>query len=266
MPLAKAVHRYRFVVFCLVGVSLLFFIHVNKNTFVFAATPGMDSGSYTIEFDSLNSAGLDTSVSSSYGLLDTVGEVGTGFSASASYGIRAGYRQMNNGQISITTPGDVIMTSLSGITADTSTGSVTWTVTTDNPDGYELSIRSSTNPALQDTSEGNVVDNYTPATSNPDFSFSIANSTAEFGFSPEGDDVAQRFLDNGSSCNTGTGETADRCWDAFSTSDVVISTRATSNQVGGTDTTVKLQAENGSSHIQEAGTYEAVITVTAVTL
>lgn len=266
MPLLKAVHRYVCVFFSFKSVVFFGCLFVVNGVIVIASTPGMDSSSYRVKFDSLNSAGSDTSVSSSYGLLDTVGEVGTGISASASYGIRAGYRQMNSGQISITSPGNVVMTSLSGISAGTSTGSVVWNVTTDNPSGYELSISASTDPAMQDSGNGYLIDDYTPSTSDPDFTFSIANSTAEFGFSPEGSDVAQRYLDNGVSCNTGSGETSDRCWDAFSTSDVVISRRTSSNQIGGTDTTVRFQAQNGSDHIQEAGTYQATITVTAVTL
>jgi hypothetical protein len=52
----------------------------------------MSSMSYQIDWDSVNSGGLDTASSASYTLEDTVGEIEDGLGTSASYQLRDGYR------------------------------------------------------------------------------------------------------------------------------------------------------------------------------
>ncbi len=54
---------------------------------------GMSSANYQIDWDSLNTGGQDTSSSTNYNLKDTLGELGVGRGTSASYEIRAGYRE-----------------------------------------------------------------------------------------------------------------------------------------------------------------------------
>lgn len=56
------------------------------------ATLAMTSANYGINWDSVNSGGLDISTSTSYTMRDTVGEQATGDSQSANYQISAGYR------------------------------------------------------------------------------------------------------------------------------------------------------------------------------
>jgi hypothetical protein len=225
---------------------------------------GMSGSNFKILFDSLN-AGGGNSVSSSYGQESTFGEIATGESGSANYRVKAGYQQMNESFISITSSPDITLPTMSGIGGGVSTSSAQWTVLTDNPAGYSLSIRASTSPALKAQSGAYFAD-YSPAGSDPDFVFSINPSTSAFGFSPEGSHIIQIYKDNGSVCNAGSLDTADRCWDSFSTIDKIISQSATANHPSGTMTTVKLRAESGSSHIQDSGTYTAELTVTAVTL
>ncbi len=53
----------------------------------------MSSTNYEIDWDSMNIGGEDTSSSTNYQIRDTLGEIGTGVSSSASYEVRAGYRQ-----------------------------------------------------------------------------------------------------------------------------------------------------------------------------
>lgn len=224
----------------------------------------MTSGSYKIELDSVNTGG-NFSTSTNFGVEDTLGEVATGKSNSSSYILdQAGY-QMTDNTISITSPSDVTLSSLGGVSGGESTGSATWKVTTGSPGGYVLYIESGTNPALQSTSA--FFANYTTAGSDPDFNFSVANSDSEFGFSPEGVHIDARFKDDGvGSCNTGGTDTSNSCWEAFSTTPQTIAGSTSQNSPLGTDTTVKFRAFIGSNKIQDSGTYTATITVTALAL
>lgn len=227
----------------------------------------MGSTNYRIDVDSVNSGGLDVSTSTNYGLIDTVGEIATGFSSSTNFNIYAGYRQMLSAEatISISDAANVNLGSINGLTGGSATGQSEWLVTTDSPSGYSLSIKASTNPALK-SSISSFAD-YTPAGSDPDYSFSIATTASEFGYSPEGSDIIGRYKDNGTICNAGTSDASDKCWDAFSTTDNQISASGSSNYPTGATTTVKYRAQVGTSKIQDSGSdYSATITVTAITL
>jgi len=230
---------------------------------VFSAVMG--SSNYQIERDSLNVGGLD-SQSASYASQDTMGEVGSGRSSSASYAVNGGYQQMADSSISITSPSDVTMEAVSGFSGGTSNGSTTWRVTTDNSTGYSLSVRANSSPAMLGQLNGSFIPNYAPAASDPDFTFSVGASAAAFGYSPEGTDIVQRYKDNGSSCNTGSGTTEDACWDGFSTSNVEVASSALANVPSGTNTVIKYRVGIGASRFLDSGVYEATIIVTATTL
>jgi len=60
---------------------------------------GMQSNNYKIEKDSINFGGIDEGQSATYKLKDTMGEIGTGESDSASYIMMAGYRQMDEEEV-----------------------------------------------------------------------------------------------------------------------------------------------------------------------
>jgi hypothetical protein len=224
----------------------------------------MQSSTYQIASDSLNGGGKDSS-STSYSLGDTVGELGTGDSSGILYQMHAGFWQMQESFISLSAPADIVLGNIGGILGDGSEDTAIWTVTTDNPAGYSMTINASTNPALSSI-VGSFAD-YTPGGANPDFLFTNAATDSSFGFSPEGTEVVSRFKDDGiSSCNTGASETSGRCWDGLSTTPQQIAESTTSNHPAGSDVTVRFRAESGSSHIQPAGVYSATITITAVTL
>ena len=106
--------------------------------------------------------------------------------------------------------------------------------------------------------------NYTPSGAVPDYTWSIVSSDSEFGFSPEGSHIANRYKDNGSACGVGVLDTINSCWDAFLTTNRTIASSTSSNTPSGTVTTVKLQAATGSSKTQTAGNYTATLTVTAL--
>lgn len=223
------------------------------------------SSNYAIQRDSLNTGGIDTASSNNYAMRDTVGEQATGEVSSSNFQIQAGYRQMAATSIAISDAPNVTMSSIGGVTGGASQATSTWTVTTDNPAGYELTINASTAPALQASSTGASFADYTPS-GDPDYAFSIASTESAFGFTPEGSDITDRFKDNGTSCNAGTQDTSAACWDGLSTTTQVIANSGSNNQPAGTDTTVRFRAESGTDHIQPAGTYQATITVTATAL
>jgi len=217
---------------------------------------------YEIQSDSINFGG-GFSTSTSYTQESTFGEITTGNSSSTTYGIRAGYQQMQQVYIAITTVADVTMSpSIGGLTGGTSNGSTGVTVTTDSPSGYELTIKASSSPAL--VSGSNSFADYTTSGAAPDFSFSIAVTDSEFGFTPEGSHIVDRFKDNGAVCDSGLGNTADACWDTLSTNEAVISRSTSGNHPSGTLTTLKFRAQSGPSHFQMEGEYTATTTVTAL--
>lgn len=223
----------------------------------------MQSSNYRVQSDSVNFAG-NGSGSASYSIQDTLGEIATGNSSSTSYNLGAGYQSMQSVYIAISDAPDIILPAVGGISGGSSIGSSTWTVTTDSPAGYTLSIETATTPALKAASSS--ISNYTPAGADPDYLFSIATTISAFGFTPEGTDINARFKDNGSVCNTGSGDTVDRCWAGLSTTPQVIAGSTTSNHPSGTVTSVKYRAEIGVDKIQDAGTYSATITATVVAL
>jgi len=156
------------------------------------------------------------------------------------------------------------MTSMSGLSGASSEGTMSWTVITDNPAGYSMSIASTTTPALQSAADS--LSDYTPAGSDPDYNFINLPANSTFGFSPEGTDTIPRFKDNGSICNTGTLETTDKCWDGLSTTPKMIAGSSISNHPSGTVVTARLRAESGASHVQTSGVYNVTLVATATTL
>jgi len=223
----------------------------------------MQSSTYRIQSDSLNIGGASGS-SSSYKINDTLGEVGTGDSNSSTYYMHAGYWQMQESSIAITSPTDLVMASMSGLSGGSSEGTMSWTVTTDNGAGYSMSIASSTTPALKSAVDS--IADYVPAGANPDYNFTNAASSSSFGFSPEGTETSGRFKDNGSQCNIGALETSGKCWDGLSTTPKVIAGSTTSNMPTGGVVTARFRAESGANHIQTSGVYNVTITATAITL
>lgn len=223
----------------------------------------MQSSTYKIQSDSLNFGGVD-STSSSYKLSDTLGEVGTGDSNSLNYYMHAGFWQMQESYISISTPSDLVMASMGGLSGGSSEGVMSWVVTTDNTAGYSMTIASATSPALQSAQDS--LSDYVPAGSDPDYNFTNLSTNSSFGFSPEGTETIARFKDNGSLCNTGGIETSGKCWDGLSTTPKIMAGSTSSNIPSGSTASVRFRAETGVDHIQTSGTYNVTIIVTAVTL
>lgn len=224
----------------------------------------MQSTNYQIQSDSVNMGG-GLSTSTNYRSESTVGEVASGVSSSTNYQLRAGYQQMQEVYIAISSSGDVNLSpAISGLAGGTANGSTTVTVITDSSAGYSLSIKSAGNPAMQKSPDA--IADYAPAGASPDYAFSIAASEAQFGYSPEGVHIVQRFKDNGATCNVGSLDTGTACWDALSTSDFIIASDTNANHPLGSTTTVQFRVGIGSSVVQPEGIYTATTTLTALPL
>jgi len=222
------------------------------------------SPSYQLQSDSINLGG-GLSDSASYSLESTVGEVATGPSDSASFSLRAGYQQMQSVFISLAGGVDVTLSpSLPGITGGESNGSTTFTVITDSPAGYTLTVAAAESPAMQ-RGDGASISNYTP-TSTADFAFTIPSASAEFGFTPQGVDVVSAFLDNGVTCGVGSTDTPLACWAPVATSAIQIAQGVGANHPTGATTSVHYRVAISNGAVVPAGLYTATTTVTALPL
>ncbi len=173
-------------------------------------------------------------------------------------------------EITISSPADVTMSSaIPGMTGNPGApknASTTWTVKTNNAQGFNMTINSTSTPSMQLDATWNFSD-YSPATANvPDYAWSPpAANVAEFGYSVEpatAADTVALFRDNGSACNTGTLNTADRCWLNASTTAVTVINRTTNTAAAGEAEVVKFQTESNAKYLKE-GNYTATITATA---
>jgi hypothetical protein len=225
------------------------------------------SSNYLLNSDSINSGGNSYSTSTTYQIGDTVGEIGTGTSSSATYSLSAGFWTTGSSSwISLSSSGNVSLGALNGLLGGTATGSAAYVVTTNNTAGYQLIVQALTSPALR--SPQSSIPDYSPGTSNPDFTFTISSSTdARFGFSPEGTDIVQRYKDNGSSCNVGSSDTADACWDGFATTTQAVAQSASANDPNGATTTIQYEVKLGAGRLQpSSASYSANVIITALTL
>ncbi|HMO77703.1 MAG TPA: hypothetical protein PKA42_01060 [Candidatus Paceibacterota bacterium] len=217
-----------------------------------------------MQSDSVNFSG-GLSDSASYSLESTAGEIATGLSDSASYSLRAGYQQMQEVSISMTAAANVVMSpTIGGITGGVANGSTSVSVLTDSPAGYQLSIQTEDSPSMQ--KDGDTIADYVPVASpDPDLVFLTNPTQAHFGFSPEGDDIIDRFRDNGSLCDVGGNNTPLVCWDGLSISEKIIAQGLT-NHPGGATTTIHFRVVVGGGVVVPEGEYVATTTLTAIAL
>jgi hypothetical protein len=247
--------------------SLFFSLTCGLLAFTTVAGAAMTGASYKIDSDSINSGGIDESVSASYDLMDTVGEVATGESGSENYNVAAGYRQMEESSVTIgASAQDVVMApALVGMTGGTSTGLTNITVVTDSSAGYALSIVAADSPALRSPTD--TFADYVPVGAVPDFNLVVNLGQSIFAFAPEGPDVVSRYLNDGSSCGAvGGSSTASRCWDGLATTSRIIAASSFGNVPAGVTTIVRFAGGIGVGRHQDMGDYTATTTVTAVAL
>jgi hypothetical protein len=247
-----------------ISLKILLGVLVFAGSYLFVDSYVARSTNYIMQVDSVNFAG-NLSTSTNYSLSDTLGEMGTGLGTSTSFNLNAGYQAMQvNTYLNITSPTDATMTpAVDGVHGGVADGSAAWTVTTNSSAGYQLYVRAAAAPALHDSASHSFAD-YVPSYATPDFSWTTPATESRFGFSPEGADTVVKYLDNGSACGSGVGNTASACWNGFGTLNELVSSAASDNLPGGSALTLKFRAENGASHQQAQGNYSANIIISAV--
>lgn len=175
-------------------------------------------------------------------------------------------------EITISSPSDVVLSSIPGMTggSSTSASAISWTVVTNDTAGYTLTIQE--DHTLQKGGGANQsIAQYSEAVlGTPDYNWgAVGAGNEEFGFSPSsGTDVVQKFKNNGSACNTGTNVTDQKCWSPVPINPATAETIAYSGAQtsdSGTATAIKVKAEVGSGNHLEEGTFSNTITATAVT-
>lgn len=226
----------------------------------------MTSTNYQIERDSINFGG-GLSTSTSYFSESTFGQAGVGYSTSSNYGNQAGYQQLDTeAWLSLSVNSNLTLSPTINLALGGSAlASGSFLVTTNNSAGYTLQLKAQASPALFSSSAS--FDDYSPS-AGADYDWSLNNDESKFGFSPEGSDLVDLYKDDGSSCNVVAGsDTANKCWNGFSTSYQTIAQTAGPNSPAGSATVLKLRAEAGSANtlVNYPGSYSATIVVTAFT-
>ncbi len=163
-------------------------------------------------------------------------------------------QQQVDAEISFATPAsNVTMSpSIGGITGGTANGATQVIVRTNSITGYNMTITASSSLGMiGNASSSNYIPAYIPATPNvPDYAFTAPANTARFGYSVKAtttSDVVQLFRDNGSACNTGTGNTFGQCWLNASSSAITIINRSLATPASGATTTLLFRVVIGSN-------------------
>ncbi len=160
--------------------------------------------------------------------------------------------------ISINSPADVTMNNLS-ITQNTSVGTTTWKVITNNQSGYTLAVKASASSAMSDSSTGESFADY--GTSSP-ATWNVSNAY-QFGFAPLGNDTVG--YGTGTLCESSNYvPSATLAYTGFYTANRTIASSSSETSVGGTETTV-CYAAGQETKLAPSGAYTAVITATATT-
>jgi len=232
---------------------------------IFAAV--MSSSNYKIQSDDLTPSGGKWS-SVNYIFKDTLGEVSTGPSDSTSYGMRAGYQQMQEVYLSVSSPANVLLSpDIPGISGGVASGTAAFNVIVDNAAGFNMGINASTVHSMVASGDATYYFSNYPATSTPSYNWSVPAGQAQFGFTVEpqtSTDAVQAFLDNNSNACNSLGGTyhASRCWAGFDgTNTYVVINRTTRTDNTGESETIRFKADSEGAFLKST-TYNATITAT----
>ena len=186
-------------------------------------------------------------------------------------------KQTITGEISFSTqPVSVGMNgSLNGMTGGTSNGSTTVVVKTNSTSGYTMDI------AFEDNGQGvtmlgdnissftrDSIKDHPDSSGQPFFNFATPTSSALFGYNINASraaDLDPSFLNDGTNCNAGSGNTVDRCWMRPSTTAFRIINRNIAAPNGAT-TTINFRVVVPNNPVPGIGTdvYTATATLTAL--
>lgn len=187
--------------------------------------------------------------------------------------------QTINNEIAFTAqPQNVVMdTALTGLTGGTSNGSTTFSVATNNPNGYTVGIRfddtGSTGCAMRYNSDNTVCIGNGPSSVSFDLDPPASNQPAEFAYTVDSAYAEQTFLSDGvSACNDSGGSTnGERCFlmqSSIATDEIIM--RRTEASAGGSgdsmDLYFRVVVGQDPNPVLPSGTYTATATLTATEL
>jgi hypothetical protein len=166
-------------------------------------------------------------------------------------------------------PADVTMGgSIDGLSGGTATGTTQFVVRSNNASGYYVEIDYFDNAgdhAMRGDEDGGAqIRDYFLGAGTATFNMT-ASTAAQFAYSVHSTtttDTAQAFKYSGSTCNSGSTNTAGKCWKSPSTSPVQIINRANAASTGATSTLYfKVHVPSGANPIPTAQTYTATATL-----
>ncbi len=173
----------------------------------------------------------------------------------------------------LTAASDIALTTIGGITGGDSEGYTGVRVYTNDSAGFTMTITASNSPAMQGIAQGGTIADYTPSSANiPDFTFASTTSgqQAEFGYSVSASTtshLAQKFLDNGATCNTGSNDTNGKtsCWYNLSTTatSTIVTTSETAASGASSTLYFRVHVPPNPSPALPEDTYRATSTLTA---
>jgi hypothetical protein len=170
----------------------------------------------------------------------------------------------------VPTPDVVMVSPIGGITGGTATGTTEALVRTNSYSGYVLDIRFENSPAMRGEVSGSVdIADYAEASAGvPDYNF-VASTSATFAYTINAatvSDIAPSFQASATTCGSGLGYTANKCWKGPSTTDFRIINRGTSADAGASTTiTFVVNVPNNPSPAVVSDFYTATATLTATT-
>lgn len=161
--------------------------------------------------------------------------------------------------------------SIGGLTGGYATGTTYFVVRSNSTTGYYVDLGFASTTAMLRTIGSGYINDYSQAGAAPDYAYSLNTVSAEFGYTVSASttaDLDPSFKDDGANCNTGSGDTLNKCWAgpvATSSPERIIN-RSTPTALGGATTTIKFKVtvpSNPSPTIPE-GSYVATATLTAI--
>lgn len=176
-------------------------------------------------------------------------------------------------ELSFATPAtDVVLSpSLGGLTGGTANGGTQVVVTTNDTQGYSMTIMASSSVGMiGNASSSNSIPAYVTAVPGvPDYSFTVPANKAYFGYTAEASttaDLARSFKDSASACNNVSGgDTVGQCWIAATSTAYTIVNRTLPTPASGATTTLKFRVviNANPSPVIPDDTYVATTTLTA---
>lgn len=244
--------RIKIFVFCIVFLSTMYFAPVGLQSLSTAyAQERIESPNYRIIFPNLNSgAGIPTSTN--YNLNSTIGQTAAGQFSSTGYIVKAGFQYINS-IIPFSFSISDIQKNLGTLTPDNpSTATSTLTVSAGGAGGY--SIKAHENKPLKTADAVNtVIDTLCDTTCSETTAASWTSSTKYgFGFNMSGNDIPADFTNSNYYRQFADKSTAESSATIMSSGNV------------GTSRTATITYKVNVSNVQPAGTYQNIITYTAI--